>query len=464
MVLTEEQKAERAKKRREERDKLLSRIGKLEVTVEEQKRMIGSYKAVSDVLDGIDLKDILSRIDEIKSGQETLKDQIRKDRGGLYISGIEDEGRDFNLIKALAGAATNWSMWKDTKEHEIMKQTTDIAKNVAGIDSEGGWFVPDQVIADVIEALYEDSVFLALDATTGRTRVSLITGLTGAKVRIPKFNSGMVAFWIGEKVPYTASEPTTAVVTLDPKKLGLLTTLTDEMATRASFGFDSLLRNDMRRVAAAEIDRVIPFGSGTNFEPRGVINDPNISQFYFENGTTTAPAGTPIGARGDWSKMNLMMLQLENAKVTINNTAAWISSPSFFRDLANLRVLNFSSQDVEGIEPGPYLAGLPPLTMRALADLLGDFAKTTQIAANRTVSATTPGSDTTYTDLFFGNWSECVVGRWGGVEILSDQGLAGQNWFSDLRSIKMRMYMDIAFRHTEAILYARDVRLFSYTP
>ena len=462
MALTKEQKEERARKRKEERDKLLARIATLEKTAEEQKEIIASYKAVSDVLDGIDLKDILKRIDEIKAGQETLKDQIRKDRGGLYIPGIEDEGKDFNLCKAIAGAATNWAMHKDTKEHEVMVQATDVAKNVAGIDSEGGWFVPDQIIPDVIEALYEDSVFLSLDATTGRTRVSLITGLTGAKIRIPKFESGMIAYWIGEKVPYTASEPSTAVVTMDPKKLGLLTTMTDEMATRASFGFDSLLRNDFRRVAAAEIDRVIPYGTGTNFEPRGVINDPNISQFYFETNNTTAPSGTPQGKRVNWTSMNMMMLALENAKIRLNNSAAWISSPSYFRDIANLRVFNYNTQDVEGAEPGPYLAGLPPLTMRALSDLLGDFAKTTMIPANRTVSNTTPGNATTYTDLFFGNWSECIVGRWGGVEILTDQGLAGQNWFSDLRSIKMRMYMDVAFRHVEAILYARDCRLFSY--
>lgn len=464
MPLTKEQREARKAKAEEARKALLKRIADLEATVTEQKEIIAAAKATSDLLEGLDVKGLLSSIEELKAGQETLRSNIRRDKGGLYVPGIEDEAKDFNLVKAMAGCATDWGMYKDTKEHEVIKAATEVARNVAGIDSEGGWFIPDQVIADVIGALYQDSVLLSLDASTGQTRVSLITGLTGAKVRIPKFESGMIAYWIGEKVPYTASEPGTRTITLDPKKLGLLTTMTDEMANRATYGFDSLLRNDMRRVASAELDRVLLYGTGTGFEPRGIINHPDITQFYFEDAVgggdgTTAPAGTPVGARGNWSAMNLMLLLLENQLIKFNSSAAWISSPSFFRDMANLRTLNYSGQD-ETV--APYLAGLPPLTMRALRDLLGDFDWTTQIAANNTVASTGTGADTNYTDLFYGNWSEVIVGRWGGVEVMSDGGLAGDNWFSDQRSIKMRMYLDIGVRHDEALSYARDVRVFSH--
>jgi HK97 family phage major capsid protein len=458
MKLTEEQKAKReaARRAREEREqKMLKKLAELEESNSTMAEQLRDAQERLALFEGLDPKAILSSIEELKAANETVRDKIRRDKGGFYVPGIEDEAKDFNLCRAVAGAASGWTLHKDTKEYEICRQATEVARNSAGIDSDGGYFIPDQVIADVIGPLYQDSVMIALDGDTGRTRVSVITGLDSPKVRIPKFNSGMIAYWIGEKSRYTTSKPDVGVVTMDAKKLGLATTITEEMATRANYGFDNLLRNDMRRVAAEEIDRVVLYGSGNEFQPRGVINHPSIRQFYQETNSVTAPTGTPVGGRTDWAALNLMQLVLEESRVRANSTSAWISSPRFFRDIANLRTLNFSGQ---AENTAPFLASLPPLTMRALRDLLGDFDWTTVIPSNRAIAGSGSGSDTTYTDLFYGNWSEVIVGRWGGVEVITDQGLSGDNFWTDQRSVKMRMYMDVVVRHDEAILYSRDVR------
>ncbi len=88
-----------------------------------------------------------------------------------------------------------------------------------------------------------------------------------------------------------------------------------------------------------------------------------------------------------------------------------------------------------------------------LGQIIGDHDATTQIPSNKTLNSVSK-----FTDVFRGNMSEIVLGRWGGIEILEDEGKSGTNFLSGQRYVKTQLYVDIGIRHAEAIAYCPDAR------
>jgi len=408
---------------------------------------------------------VLEELDRMKSGQATLARQIRNSRRGLYVSGIEDE--DFSLLKAMCAVKSgDWSL--AGKEKEMMDQWRSKASAQAiGDDARGGYFVADQVIADVIAAIYTKSVFINL-AGEGTTRVSVLEGLSGANVKIPKFLGGLIAYWIGEEDNYIDSMTTVGDVNLNPKKLGVLVRITDSMRKFQSFGFENLLRNDMQRAAAKKLDWTIMYGTGGDNTPRGITHANGIKIYSAQSGGVGTLGTTPLNAapfQADWQggemdfdDLDNMILALEEDEIDLDASAAIISSPRFIKRLKQLKILNFSGQTTGQ----PYLLGAPTLSDAKLRDALGmDIDSTTQIFSNNmpgeSINAPTTSTEEEFTDVFSGNLAEIILARWFGIEIEDDAG-KGKGFVSDHIYMKLRMYADIGYRQERALIMSPDVR------
>ena len=107
----------------------------------------------------------------------------------------------------------------------------------------------------------------------------MIDGLNGGTVKIPEFQGGMIAYWIGEEDDYTESATKSGNVTMTPKKLGVLTRITAEMMMLASPAFNTFMKRDMVRATAKKLDYTVAYGSGTANMPIGIANHPKIKKF-----------------------------------------------------------------------------------------------------------------------------------------------------------------------------------------
>lgn len=421
----------------------------------------------------IDIKSAIAEFEKTKAVVEQMKADRRRASSGSRIPGLSAEAKNFSMIRAMTAIKSG-----DWTRAGFEREVFDAARTKAqamGLDSAGGYFIPDEVIEDVIAAIYTQSALINLSGD-GTTRVSVLDGLTGGTVKVPKFLGGVVAYWIGESDEYAESQTKVGDMMMNPKKLGVLVRMTQEMRTYASYGFESLLRTDMIRAAAKVLDRSILYGSGTAHAPRGVVNAVNAAnlakgdlkaspsvQVYDANGKT-AWNGAAIttnesydDAALDFDGMDNMMALLEDNDVVADNSAAFLAHPKFFRSVKALKVDNYTGQNTNK----PYLLGAPRLPDSRLADIIGGFAKSTQIATNNKAGQSvgwTGSSTTGHTDVFYGNWNEVVLGRWGGIEI-EDDGGRGKGFTSDQTYMKMRLYVDVGFRHEQSIVVCPNAKL-----
>lgn len=423
-----------------------------------------------EVFKGLNLKSVVESYDKMTARIEGLTETIKRHKGGMYVPGAEDY--KFSMLKAIVGAKTGrWKEYDAEHERDVMTQArekfraTKAAQSV-GDDSLGGFFVPDQVIPDVIAAIYTKSVFINA-AGEGTQRVSVLDGLVGANVKIPRFDGGVIAFWIGEEDAYVQSLLTVGDITMNPRKLGILVKLTDSILRFQGFGFETLMRNDMVRAAAKKIDYTAAFGRGTNDEPRGIIHTNGVRIYRTETGEVfssleDARAVTDWqGGELDFEGLDDMLLAFEEDDVEPDNNS-WISSPRYFKRLRNIRSLNFSGQPRE---QAPFLLGSPMITKQRLADIIGDFDASSQIPSNDlpaeriggTTTDASPGDDR-FTTVFGGDLTNAVWARWGGFEIEDDAG-RGAGFVSDHTYVKLRMYSDFGVRQGRRLIFTPDVQV-----
>ncbi len=421
----------------------------------------------------IDIKGAIGEFEKTKAVIEQMKADRRRSAGTSRIPGLAAEAKNFSMIRAMSAIKSgDWS--RAGFEQEVFAAARTKAQAM-GIDSAGGYFIPDEVIEDVIAAIYTQSALINLSGE-GTTRVSVLDGLNGGTVKVPKFLGGVVAYWIGESDEYAESQTKVGDMMMTPKKLGVLVRMTQEMRTYASYGFESLLRTDMIRAAAKVLDKSILYGSGTAHSPRGVVNAVNAAniakgdlkafpsvQVYDAaakaawNGASVTDNQSKDNAALDFDGMDNMIAMLEDNDVVADNSAAFLAHPKFFRKVKQLRVENYNAQT----SGQPYLLGAPRLPDARLTDIIGNFAKTTQIATNNKAGESvgwTGSSNAGHTDVFYGNWNEVVLGRWGGIEI-EDDGGRGKGFTSDQTYMKMRLYVDVGFRHDQSIAVCPNAKL-----
>jgi HK97 family phage major capsid protein len=424
-------------------------------------------------LKGLNLTTVVQEVEKIRAGQEKLIKQIRSSKRGFYVPGIEDE--EFSMLKAFIGIKTG--KWKGCeREHEILnavrsKRSEVLAKAAAGSqnvgdDELGGYFVPDQVIPDVIAAIYTRSVFINLSGE-GTTRVSVLEGLIGGNVKVPKFDGGLIAYWIGEEDAYAESQVSVGDMTMNPKKLGILVRLTDAMRRFQSYGFENLLRQDLIRAAAKKLDWTIAYGRGTDDMPKGIVHHQGIKIFSAEQGKIYTQAQVAAGSSplDDWDGGELgfdglmdMELALEEDDISLDDSHTWISSPRFFHELKQMKIETTENQTDQFM----YLMGAPYIPDSRLSGIIGPFDKSTQIPSDNlpgeSVDGATDSTAEKYTDVFGGNLSNVVLGRWSGIEIEDDDG-KGAGFTSDHTYLKLRMYADVGIRQERAIIVCPDAKV-----
>jgi HK97 family phage major capsid protein len=185
-------------------NKLTEQVPGLETGLTALKDDIKRLSKLDEAFKDVDVKAVLALVDQMKSQQDELKNMIRLSKGGIYVPGLGDTKEKFSVARASHAILTK--DWKEAKfEEKVFKESREAmqkgAGHIIGVDSQGGYFVPDQVIPDIIGAIYAQSILLALNGS-GTTRVSLLDGLVGIPVTFPKFLGGMVAYWLGEQDRY----------------------------------------------------------------------------------------------------------------------------------------------------------------------------------------------------------------------------------------------------------------------
>lgn len=149
--------------------------------------------------------------------------------------------------------------------NEVLRR--DLATSPA---SAGGNLVATDLLAGSFIELLRNRLALA---NVGAT---VLNGLQG-NVAIPKQTGAATAYWVGEGSAPTESAETLGQVTMSPKTVGAFVDYSRRLLLQSSVDVEQMVRNDLARVIALEIDRAGLYGSGSSNQPLGLINTSGIN-------------------------------------------------------------------------------------------------------------------------------------------------------------------------------------------
>lgn len=336
----------------------------------------------------------------------------------------EDRAREFsvtNAIRAAMGEPVD-----NGRERELSAELKRRSgRSFTGIP------IPDEVFlekrtlltsgaaADLVPNVHRGDLFIDMRRSaimTARLGATVLDGLVGT-IDIPKQTGSSAAQWLAEDAALTETDAGFADVSLSPKTVGALTSYSRRTLINAVPAIEQLVRRDLAAVVARAIDWQAIFGDGTGNTPTGVVN---------AAGVASATLATP-----SWAEVLAMIAAIQNEDADIG-TLGWAMNPAA---VAKLRGTNKAAGEPEhGFlmnEPG-NLAGYGVATSTAIA--------------------TTTGTTT----VVFGAWSQLLIGRWSGTDLLVNP--YGDSAYSRGRvQVRALQDVDVAVRHGEAFAVADDL-------
>ncbi len=148
--------------------------------------------------------------------------------------------------------------------NEVLRRDLNV-----GTATAGGNLVDDVLLSGSFIELLRNRLALA---NAGMTTLSGING----NISIPKQSGSSSAYWVGEGSSPTESQQTIEQVNLSPKTCGAFTDFSRKLLLQSDISVEQMVRDDLSKVLALELDRVGLNGSGSSNQPLGIINTTGI--------------------------------------------------------------------------------------------------------------------------------------------------------------------------------------------
>lgn len=286
--------------------------------------------------------------------------------------------------------------------------------NNATFPSEGGYLVQEQYAQEIIELL-RAKVFLF---QAGARRIPMPKG----NLNMPVHTAGGLSFFVGEGAPAIPNKQGVGNIKLTSKKQVSMVLITDELLMDNSYNADQAFLEDMLNEMATVLNFTALYGSGTQFTPLGLKNNPDVPTDTF--GALVSVA-LPATIKGEIMKTNVPKSNLAG----VWNGILW---SQFYNLTDGNGAFIYRDEMNQG-------------------KLVGD-----PFHMFNDVEVGTTGNNVT--DYFYGDWSEFIVGEQSmfnvetSKEATIEDSLGNKiNLFQNgWTAIKVTSFYDFALRHPEA--------------
>lgn len=261
--------------------------------------------------------------------------------------------------------------------------------------------------------------------------VQLLSGLIG-NIDIPRQKAAGSVYWIGEggQLPQTGAQ--FDKISMSPKHAGAISVITRNMLQQSSPDVEMLARADLLTTLALGIDLAILSGTGVGGMPTGIAN--------------LAGIGSVVGgANGSALTIN-DMIDLETIVAMNNADEGAMAYLTNAKAVGTLKKLTSST--------GQYLWTNSPAGQRSGTP--GEINGYTVARSNQARSNLTKGTSVgNLSEVFFGDWSQALVGEWGVVEILPNPYAAG---IYEQGGVELRVLqtVDVGIRHPQSFAVKSD--------
>ena len=357
----------------------------------------------------------------------------------------EQEKRNYSLLRAINASITgDWSRAGFEREvsrtiaRRLNKETTGLfmptdipfiqgARDYnVGTPANGGNLVETELLSgSFIEMLRAKSMVLQLGAT-------LLTGLRG-NIEIPRQNGASTTYWVKEDGEVTKSNGKFDLVAMSPKTVGARSYITRNLLLQSSISAENFVRMDLLTSLGLAVDLSALSGTGADGQPKGIAN---LSNIYKVVGGTNGGAITFDH-----------LIDMETAVADANADVRSMAYLANAKTIGALKKLKDSNGNyIWKAIAGGFKNGIP-------GEVNGyPMARSNQCRSNLTKGT----ASAKCSELFFGNWSDILIGEWGVLEILA-------NPYSDTAfsrggvEIRAMQSIDVAVRHEESFSYFGDI-------
>ena len=288
---------------------------------------------------------------------EETKREIKDFQVSLAIKGMAGLGwKD-------AGLEQDWIRMGRIGQAANLSGAVDKAVLETGDDSAGGFLVPTETQAGIIEYLRAKSLFRAAGAVVlpNSPQTFLLNRATGTTT----------GYWIGKGVVTTAiteTEPTVGQIRMDLKRIAARSKIDNNLLRFSSESVEALVREDIGTTLALQQDLAFFAGASGN-EPTGLL--------YWED--IVSSCITPTIGVPDYDDLYDAQNSIDGRNGTYTT---WMTHPSVYNVLRKV-TSGMGGYMLEGDvskAPGKQLVGLPCLTTTnwgtsAYYIVLGDFGQ-----------------------------------------------------------------------------------------
>lgn len=315
---------------------------------------------------------------------------------------FESAKGQFSLSKAIAELSVPGGQLTG-REAEVSQELT----RIAGKAAKNGVYVPLGVLSEqrtqlvgtpsiggnlVGDDLREDQFIDPLRRRSAimQTGATVLSDLVGDAV-LPRQTNVVTGEWIAEDAAGSETDLTFDQIVMQPKTVTGRISWSRQMALQSTPAIERLARQDLSEQLALALDLAAINGPGTGNQPRGILNTAGIG----------AVVGGVNGAALNYGHLVDMETQVANANADMGAMAYLVNS----RTRGHCKkTVKFGSGTEEMIwEEGNRLNRYPAYVSNNVPSNL------TKGTASGTCSA-----------VIFGNWSELLIGLWGGLDLLVD--------------------------------------------
>lgn len=337
---------------------------------------------------------------------------LRAQQRGASRADIDAASMEIEACAAAAEVAESRQNNGMTLPHEVMQNflTPEMARGM-GVPMERTLLAGTDTALIPTEHRAQSFIELLRNAAvTMQAGVRTLPGLSG-DVDIPRMATSAGATWISaEHGDSTDGEPTFDTVQLSPKDISVSVPMSRRMRQQSSPAIEGLVRMDIVTSMGLGIDLGVLEGSGSSGQPEGVLNVTGVNKptsFAGVNPTWAEVVAMETAVADDNALTgSLGYIGRTNMRGALKTTAKDAGSGLFVMDGNNLNGYNYYA-----------------------------------------TNAITDGN------LYFGNWADCLLGMWGGLDLVFDDAtLAAKNGLY----IRAFQTVDVAVRHAVSFAYNND--------
>ena len=402
------------------------------------------------IANGVDLQSARSQVLDLIQSQSAQKDQVAP-LNPLGLSNREKESYSIaralhNRLQLMEGKAPAQGLELEVHraiEAKLGRPTEGIyvpARDLNwGLNTRGYYGQRDTMQTgqdtlggNLVDTELRSSEFI--DALRNRAMISrlgarMLSGLQG-NLDIPRQSGVTTTYWVAEGGTITESNLTIDLISMRPRDLTCLTSVTRRMLMQGSLDVEALIRFDMLQQMALGIDLAAISGTGISNQPLGILNYPGVNS-------------VSIGANGGapaWS--HLVQLETEIAVDNADDGTCYYLTNARTRGKLKTTA-KVTGQDVFLWTDSPTEKGMGMVNGYGAA------------VSNQVPSNGTKGSGSSLSSIIFGDFSQLLIGEWGVLEIMPNP--YGQGYPSGSVQIRTMVTVDVVPRRPQYFAVITDV-------